>query len=152
MRVTYLFWYCILANIIFCQCLFKFMAKNIASYEVNCKIQFTKIICAENWRIFGQKYMTHANLLYMRKLYIHIRIWFETMSSRMESGYCLCCDNVLIDWLYLKSSIILFFYVALPIHYILILMLPTVQYQEMQYNPHHVFPTELDFYQSPNIY
>ena len=56
------------------QYLFKFMTTKIASYEVNCKIQFTKIICAENWRIFGQKYMTHANLLYMRKLYIHIRI------------------------------------------------------------------------------
>ena len=49
------------------------MAKNFASYEVNCKIQFLKIICAENWRIFIQKYMSHAVFLYMRKLYIHNR-------------------------------------------------------------------------------
>ena len=66
--------------------LFKFTAKIIAFYEVNCKIQFTKINCAENWWIFMQECMTHVNFLYMRKLYIHIRIWSETMSSRMESG------------------------------------------------------------------
>ena len=37
------------------------MAKKIVSYEVNCKIQFTKMICAEIWQIFIQKYRTHAN-------------------------------------------------------------------------------------------
>ena len=37
--------------------------QKIASYEVNCTIQFTKIICKENWRIF-QKYMTHAMLIF----------------------------------------------------------------------------------------
>ena len=50
------------------------MAKKFVSYEVNSKIQFTKMICAEIWRIFMQKYRAHANFLYMRKLYIDIRI------------------------------------------------------------------------------
>ena len=62
------------------------MAKKFVSYEVNCKIQFTKMFCAEIWRFFMQKYRAHANPLYMRKLYIDIRILSGTMSSRMESG------------------------------------------------------------------
>ena len=37
------------------------MAKKIVSYEVNCKIQFTKISCAEIRLNFIQKYINHAN-------------------------------------------------------------------------------------------
>ena len=40
------------------------MTKKITSYEVNCKIQFTKTICAKYWRIFIQKYMTQTQTLY----------------------------------------------------------------------------------------
>ena len=46
----------------FCQYLFKFMAKK-ASYEVNCKIQFTNIICAKYWRIFIQKYINQTQFI-----------------------------------------------------------------------------------------
>ena len=63
------------------------MDKKFVSYEVNCKIQFTKIICAEIRLIFRKKYVTHAKFLYLRKLYIDTRSWFVTMPFRMESGY-----------------------------------------------------------------
>ena len=39
------------------------MAKKFVFYEVNCKIQFTKIICAEIWGISIQKFRAHANFI-----------------------------------------------------------------------------------------
>ena len=68
--------------------------QKIVSYEVNCKIQFTKEKKNDFYRylhrymkIFIQKCWTHANFLYIRKLYIGIRIWSGIMSFQMELGY-----------------------------------------------------------------
>ena len=68
---------------VFCQYLFRFMAKKIASYKINCKILFTKIICAENWRIFVQKYTGWSTS--------KCKIWklkFENMCDDTKKSLC----------------------------------------------------------------
>ena len=62
-------------------------SKKIVCYNVDCKIQLFKMIWVEIWQISIQKYSTYANFPYMGKLFIVIRIWSGTMSSRMESRY-----------------------------------------------------------------
>ena len=46
-------------------------------YEVNCKIQFTKNVLRRDLENFLQKYRTHSNFLYMRKLILILEFDLE---------------------------------------------------------------------------
>ena len=87
-------------KIIFDQYSCRFMAKKLHFMKLIVNIQCIKVICVARRVIIIQKYVIHANFLYIANISLILEFKLVPPSSRMESLYCSYLGITFSTWIW----------------------------------------------------